>query len=96
MSNFNIDDYIKEMVLSSELEEKARQCKTSRELMELAAEEDIELPDAALESVAGGCGGDQKNYYHIGCGGTVRSLGDDGYLCQKCGQQLSFHEIEVR
>lgn len=30
MSNFNIDDYIKEMVLSSELEEKARQCKTSR------------------------------------------------------------------
>ena len=30
MSNFSIDDHIKEMVLSSEPEEKARQCKTSR------------------------------------------------------------------
>lgn len=56
MANINIDDYIKEMDLSPELEEKARQCNTASELMELAAENDIELPEDALEAVSGGCG----------------------------------------
>lgn len=57
MANINIDDYIKEMDLTPELEQKARQCNTARELMQLAADNDIELPMDALEGVAGGCGG---------------------------------------
>ena len=57
MANINIDDYIKEMDLSPELEQKARQCNTASELMQLAADNDIELPVDALEGVAGGCGG---------------------------------------
>lgn len=58
MANINIDEYIKEMDLSPELAEKARQCNTSSELMELAADNDIELPEDALEMVSGGslCG----------------------------------------
>ena len=57
MSSINIDDYIKDMDLSPELEEKARACNTASELMQLAAENDLELPTDALEDVAGGCGG---------------------------------------
>ena len=58
MANINIEDYIKNMDLSPELEEKARLCTTSSELMELAAENDIELSEDALEMVSGGinCG----------------------------------------
>ena len=41
--------------LSPELQEKARQCKTKDELIQLAAEEDVEIPMEALEGVAGGC-----------------------------------------
>ena len=40
--------------LSDEQKEKARQCKTTDELMKLAAKERIELPDEVLEHVAGG------------------------------------------
>ena len=52
MSNINIEDYIKEMDLSPELEEKARACNTANELMQLEAENDVELPVDALEGVA--------------------------------------------
>ena len=47
------EEYIKD--LPPELQEKARQCKTKQELLELAADEDMEIPDDALEMVAGGC-----------------------------------------
>ena len=40
--------------LSDELKEKAKQCKTMDELMELAEKEGIELPDDVLDAVAGG------------------------------------------
>ena len=52
-NEFNLEEYIKD--LSPELQEKARACKTKNELLELAADEDMELPEDALESVAGGC-----------------------------------------
>ncbi|MBR1750588.1 MAG: hypothetical protein IJ740_06860 [Ruminococcus sp.] len=54
MANINIDDYIKDMDLSPELAEKASACKTSSELMELAAENDAELSLDELNAVAGG------------------------------------------
>ena len=57
--NEKFEKYIKD--LSPELQEKARACKTNNELLELAADEDMELPEDALEMVAGGCGGHECN-----------------------------------
>ena len=58
--DFDFEEYIKD--LSPELQEKARACKTKDELLELAADEDMELPEDALEMVAGGrCGGHECN-----------------------------------
>ena len=51
---FNIEEYIKD--LTPEQQEKAKACKTKEELIQLAAEEDVEIPMEALENVAGGCG----------------------------------------
>ena len=51
--NAEFEGYIKD--LSPELQEKARQCKTDEELIQLAADEGLELPMDALEAVAGGC-----------------------------------------
>lgn len=84
MANINIDDYIKEMDLSPELEEKARQCNTASELMQLAAENDVELPMDALAGVAGGCGGSSE------CpkGGSHDWEYGNGYKkCKKCGEK---------
>ncbi|MBR1751182.1 MAG: hypothetical protein IJ740_09955 [Ruminococcus sp.] len=52
--NEKLEKYISE--LPAELQEKARQCKDIGELSQLVAENDIELPDDALEMVAGGFG----------------------------------------
>ena len=41
--------------LPPELQEKARACKSEKEIYELIAESDVELNDDALEAVAGGC-----------------------------------------
>ena len=41
--------------LSPEQQEKAKACSTKEELLQLAAEEDVEIPMEALEGVAGGC-----------------------------------------
>ena len=54
-NEFNLEEYIKD--LSPELQEKARACSSPNELLELAADEDMEIPEDALEMVAGGCGG---------------------------------------
>ena len=53
MKNENLEKYIGE--LSPELQEKARACKDMAELNALLAENDVELSEDALESVAGGC-----------------------------------------
>ena len=52
-NEFNLEDYIKDY--SPELQEKARACKTKDELTQLAAENGLEIPEDALEAVAGGC-----------------------------------------
>ena len=52
--NDNFEKYIKD--LSPELQEKARACKTKEELNAFIADNDLELPEEALEMVAGGCG----------------------------------------
>ncbi len=40
--------------LSDDLKAKARECKTTEELLALASEEGVELSDAELENVSGG------------------------------------------
>lgn len=59
---------------SPELKEKARACKTSEELFELAKEEGIEIPDEELDGIAGGwcsehewgCPADKCGVYGVG------------------------------
>ena len=83
---FNIEEYVKD--LTPEQQEKARECKTKEELIKLAADEDIEIPMEALESVAGGCrtvsgmycrscGSENIALYSLGEGGTI-------YICRNC------------
>ena len=59
--SFNARDYIASF--PAELQEKAAACKTAQELLDLASENDLELPPEALTLVAGGCGG-HKHYWH--------------------------------
>ena len=55
MENINIEEYIKD--LAPELQEKARACTNIEDLLKLARENKVPLPDDALEAVAGGKGG---------------------------------------
>ena len=52
MGNMDIEEYIKD--LSPELKEKARSCTNVEELLKLARENKVPIPDDALEAVAGG------------------------------------------
>ena len=69
--------------LSPEQQEKAKACKTKEELLQLAAEEDVEIPMEALKNVAGGC--DTTELYCRSCGST-RIEPDDFYywICARC------------
>ena len=55
----NLEDFIKD--LDPELQEKARQCGSIAELLELAKEHKVPLPDEALEAIAGGNNPDPRN-----------------------------------
>ena len=84
-NEFNLEEYIKD--LSPELQEKARACKTKDELLQLAADEDMEVPMDALEGVAGGCGDEQLSCPY--CGSTdISSEPVNGHgtrlFCRKC------------
>ena len=52
--NEKLNKYIN--YLPEGLKQKARDCKTTDEIMELIADNDIELPEDILDNVAGGCG----------------------------------------
>ena len=56
MAEKDMKDILKELwgSLTDEQKEKAKACKTSDELLKLAGEEGIELPDEVLDAVAGG------------------------------------------
>ena len=54
----NIEKYIGD--LSPEMQEKARQCKTTEELQAMLAENDVELSEDALQAVAGGCSSSEE------------------------------------
>ena len=65
----NLQNYIRD--LSPELREKARKCETIDELIALAGDEKVELPEEVLEAIAGG-----KSQKHKNCGNPP---------CPKCG-----------
>ena len=72
-----MDEKMKEVMkgiydnLTDEQKEKAKACKTTDEMMALAGEWGLELPDEALDAVAGGgCGT---------CSDCMTYCPDDGY-----------------
>ena len=91
----NLEDYIKD--LTPELQEKARACSSLEELLALAKEAEVPVPDEALQAIAGGadldvgscntddcpkCGHREKPYWEEDLG--------DGWTryhlkCSKCG-----------
>ena len=71
MTNIDMENYIKD--LSPELQTKAHACKSNSELLQFAADNDLEIPMDALEGVAGGCGGDSKK---------------DTAVCNRCSTAL--------
>ena len=87
-NEFNIEEYIKD--LTPEQQEKAKACKTKDELIQLAAEEDVEIPMEALKNVAGGC--DSYESYCMDCGSTDIYIEEDGYAYPpKCGHCNSYN-----
>ena len=91
----DIESYIKD--LSPDLQEKARACGSLEELLALAKETKIPVPDEALTAIAGGddiedgycdpnkcpkCGHKEKPYWDEDLGGhQVRHH----YKCSECG-----------
>ena len=55
----NLEDYIKD--LAPELQEKARACGSVEELLALARENKVPLPNEVLEAIAGGDQPDPEN-----------------------------------
>jgi len=87
----DIEKYI--VGLSPELQEKARACGSVGELLELAKQEGVAIPDEALSSIAGGDGSEVGDCGDAPvcpkCGGKNIKISDDGairtyYLCEDC------------
>ena len=69
----NVESYIKD--LSPELQEKARACDSVQELLALAKEAKVPLPDEVLAAIAGGEDSDSGNCTGIMHAATFRSSG---------------------
>ena len=84
----NIEDYIKG--LDPDLQEKVRTCSSVEELVALAKEAKVPLPDEMLEAVAGGDQPDPENCKPIKCPkcGSTKVTFDmliNEFECQACG-----------
>lgn len=81
--------------LTDEQLEKARECKSEEELLDLAKKEGIKLTDEQLASVSGGCGAKQEEVACPICGNKnldvdvryVNSSDQTIYTCPECGHQ---------
>ena len=69
--NEKFEKYIKD--LSPELQEKARQCKTTEELNAFIAENDLEIPEEVLEMVSGG-GALEELYNWLDANGHITEM----------------------
>ena len=96
--------------LSPELQEKARECKTKEELNAFIAENDLEIPEEALELVSGGCGTSTPCAHTNAPTETLIYAGDkssqptiNGYYiggleesrCTKCGGNYAYAAIHA-
>lgn len=85
----NLEEFIGN--LSPELQEKARACGSAQDLLALAKEAGIPVPDGVLAAIAGGDEADSKVKGKPTkcprCGSTDFAVGPDGfsYVCLKCG-----------
>ena len=84
----NLEDFIKD--LNPELQEKARACGSVGELLALAQEEQVPLPDAALEAIAGGDDQDgaichKEKCPRCGSTNVYFAAGAGIYYCLDCG-----------
>ena len=86
--NKDLEKYIGE--LSPESQEKARQCKTKEELNRFIADNDLEIPEDALEAVAGGCtsSGCNHNFIVIEDINMMRPWGVSGDVVRYNGVQV--------
>ena len=78
--NEKFSEYLKD--LPPELQEKAKDIKTNEELMEFLSDNDVEIPEDALENVSGGC--TVPNEYNPG------AVLDEP--CPDCGARLVYHD----
>ena len=85
----NLEDYIKD--LDPELQERARACGSTEELLALAKEAKVPLPDEALAAIAGGDNQpDLENCKTVKCpkcgsGNVVFDMIAEAYHCKNCG-----------
>ena len=86
----NLEDYIKD--LDPELQEKARACGSAEELLALAKDAGVPVPDEALAAIAGGNQQDPENCKPLivkcpRCGSKNVKLEMDinEFECQDCG-----------
>ena len=89
--NEKYKDYLKD--LSPELQEKAKDIKTQEELLEFLSDNDIELPEDALDAVAGGngCSNSEGNSGAAPCAhqSTFELEGFIGYNDDEVGEYYS-------
>ena len=86
----NLEDYIKD--LSPELQEKARACGSVEELLALAKEAKVPLPDEAIAAIAGGDDSDPENCAKPTCPKCGHHNISEDYLhgvhhCNYCGYE---------
>ena len=96
MENIDLQEYLNN--LTPEQREKALKCKTNEELIQLAADEDLEIPMDALAGVAGGlsCDANNKKPYCIKHGIPLSDDPDLAMHCFKCGRVLNKGEYEMK
>ena len=83
--NEKYKEYLKN--LSPELQEKARDINTQEELMEFLSDNDVELPEDALDAVSGGCGGGSESSNENPSATVFKGE------CPDCGGDLIYDDI---
>ena len=86
----NLADYIKD--LTPELQERARACGSAEELLALAKEAQVPLPEEALAAIAGGDDADPENCAKPTCPKCGHHNISEDYLqgyhhCNYCGYE---------
>ena len=86
----NLEDYIKD--LTPELQERARACGSAEELLALAKEAQVPLPEEALAAIAGGDDANPENCAKPTCPKCGHHNIGENYLqgyhhCNYCGYE---------